>query len=102
MLDLISSNQDEVLASLGIPLPHFLAAYKAANNLQGIPTPTINFNFQEKLNHANGTPNLGEEETPIPPDGTPARGGPPAQQVTPPTLGYGALVVLLGGNQPES
>jgi hypothetical protein len=102
VLDLIASNQDEILASLGIPLPNFLAAYKGANNLQGIPTPTINFNFQEELNHANGTPNLGEEETPIPPDGTPARGDSPAQQVTRPTPGYGALVVLLGGNQPES
>ncbi len=78
MLDLIASNQDEVLALLGIPLPNFLAAYKAANNLQGIPTPTINFNFQEELNHANGTPNLGEEETSISPGGTPARGGSPA------------------------
>jgi hypothetical protein len=102
VLDLIASNQDEVLASHGIPLPNFLAAYKGANNLQGIPTPTINFNFQEELNHANGTPNLGEEETPIPPDGTPAQDSSPAQQVTPPTPGYGALVVFLGGNQPES
>jgi hypothetical protein len=102
VLDLIASNQDKVLASLGIPLPNFLAAYKAANNLQGIPTPTINFNFQEELNRANGTPHLREEETPIPPGGTPAWGGSPAQQVTPPTPGDGTLVVLLGGNQPVS
>ncbi len=102
MLDLIASNQDKVLASLGIPLPNFLAAYKAANNLEGIPTPTINFNFQEELNRVNGTPHLREEETPIPPGGTPARGGFPTQQVTPPTPGDGALVILLGGNQPES
>jgi hypothetical protein len=35
MLDLIAGNQDQdyILVSLGIPLPKFLAAYKAAHNL---------------------------------------------------------------------
>jgi len=46
---------------LGIPLPKFLAAYKAANNLQGIPTPTINFNFQDELDQINGTAPLKAE-----------------------------------------
>jgi hypothetical protein len=35
MLDLIAGNQDDILVLLGIPLPKFLAAYKAAQNLQG-------------------------------------------------------------------
>jgi hypothetical protein len=33
----------------------FLAAYKAANNLHVIPSPTINFDFQELLDKINGT-----------------------------------------------
>ncbi len=45
MLDLITGNQDDILVLLGIPLPKFLAAYKVAHNLQGIPTVTIDFNF---------------------------------------------------------
>ena len=49
---------------LGIPLPKFLAAYKAANNLQGIPTPTINFNFQDELDPINGTATLEAEAAP--------------------------------------
>jgi hypothetical protein len=49
VLDLTADNQDGILVLLGIPLPKFLAAYKAAHNLQGIPTPTINFNFQDEL-----------------------------------------------------
>ncbi len=47
VLDLISGNQNDILVLLRIPLPKFLAAYKVAHNLQGIPTPTINFNFQD-------------------------------------------------------
>jgi hypothetical protein len=47
VLDLLAGNQEDILVSLGIPLNKFLAAYKTANNLQGIPTPTINFNFQD-------------------------------------------------------
>ena len=35
IMDLIAVHQDDVLASLAIPLPKFLAAYKAANNLLG-------------------------------------------------------------------
>ncbi len=76
MLDLIAGNQDNILVSLGIPLPKFLAAYKVAHNLQGIPTPTINFNFQDKLDQINGTTPLGAEEAP--PIAPPAFGGPPA------------------------
>jgi hypothetical protein len=45
VLDLIAGNQEDILVSLGIPLPKFLAAYKAAHKPQGISTPTINFNF---------------------------------------------------------
>jgi len=64
VLDLIAGNQDDILVSLGIPLPKFLAAYKAAHNLQGIPTPTIDFNFQDELDRINGTPPLEEEAAP--------------------------------------
>jgi hypothetical protein len=49
VLDLITANQDNILVLLGIPLPKFLSAYKVAHKLQGIPTPTINFNFQDEL-----------------------------------------------------
>ena len=35
VIDLLALHQDQVLASLAIPLPTFLAAYKAANNLLG-------------------------------------------------------------------
>ncbi len=49
VLDLIAGNQNDILLALGIPLPKILAAYKAAHNLQGIPTPTINLNFQDEL-----------------------------------------------------
>jgi hypothetical protein len=61
MLDLIANN---LLVSLGIPLPKFLAAYKATHKLQGIPTPTINFNFQDELDRINGTAPLEEEAAP--------------------------------------
>jgi hypothetical protein len=56
-MDLIASTSDDILKPLGITLPNFLAAYKAANNLQGgITTPTVNFNFQNELNRINATP----------------------------------------------
>ncbi len=64
VLDLIAGNQDNILVLLGIPLPKFLAAYKAAHKLQGIPTPTINFNFQDELDQINGTALLEEEAAP--------------------------------------
>jgi hypothetical protein len=64
VLDLIAGNQDDILVLLGIPLPKFLAAYKAANNLQGIPTPTINFNFQDELDQINGTAPLKQKQLP--------------------------------------
>lgn len=64
VLDLIADNQDNILVLLGIPFPKFLAAYKVAHNLQGIPTPTINFNFQDKLDRINGTAPLKAEEAP--------------------------------------
>jgi hypothetical protein len=38
--------------------------YKAANNLQRIPTPTINFNFQDKLDQINGTAPFEAEAAP--------------------------------------
>ena len=71
VLDLIAGNQDDILVSLGIPLNKFLAAYKTANNLQGIPTPTINFNFQEELDRINGTVPL-EAEAATPANATAA------------------------------
>jgi hypothetical protein len=59
VMDLIATHQDEVLALLAIPLPTFLAAYKAANNLLGgIPSPTVPHNLKDKISHANGTPRL--------------------------------------------
>jgi hypothetical protein len=62
MMDLIASGQDDILVLLGITLLKFLAAYKAAKNLHGgIPTLTVNFNFQNELNHINGTPPLAIE-----------------------------------------
>jgi hypothetical protein len=64
MMDLIATAQDNIPASLTFPLPKFLAAYKAANNLQGrIPTPTIPFNFKDEINRVNGTPPLEVQET---------------------------------------
>jgi hypothetical protein len=54
-----------ILVPLGITLPKILAAYKMANKLQGgIPTPTVNFNFLNELNHINGTPQLAIETQP--------------------------------------
>ena len=64
VLDLIAGNQDDILVSLGIPLNKILAAYKVAHKLQRIPTPTINFNFQDELDRINGTPPLEEEAAP--------------------------------------
>jgi hypothetical protein len=64
VLDLIAGNQDYILVLLGIPLPKCLAAYKVAHNLQGIPTPTIGFNFQDELGQINGTASLGEDADP--------------------------------------
>jgi hypothetical protein len=59
VMDLLASAQDEILASLTIPLQNFLAAYKAANNLLGrIPTPTVTCNFEDKIDHFNDTPCL--------------------------------------------
>ncbi len=64
-MDLIASTPDDILVPLGITLPNFLAAYKAANQLQGgIPTPTVDFNFQNELNRINGTPQLAIEDQP--------------------------------------
>ena len=54
VLYLNAGNQDNILVFLGIPFPKFLVAYKVAHNLQGIPTPTNNFNFQDKLDRING------------------------------------------------
>jgi len=64
VLNQAAGNQDDILVLLGIPLPKFLAAYKMAHGLQGIPTPTINFNFQVKLDRINGTAPLEEEAAP--------------------------------------
>jgi hypothetical protein len=67
VLDLIAGNQDDILVLLGISLPKCLAASKAAHNLQGIPTPTIGFNFQDELDQINGTTPLRAEADPPPP-----------------------------------
>ncbi len=65
MMDLITSAQEDILVPLRVTLPKFLAAYKAANNLQGgVPTPTVVFNFQNELNRINGTPPLAIEAQP--------------------------------------
>jgi hypothetical protein len=60
VMDLIATHQDKVLALLAIPLPTFLAAYKAANTnlLGGIPSPTVNHNLEDEISHVNGTPRL--------------------------------------------
>jgi hypothetical protein len=59
VMDLIATHQDEVLASLAIPLPTFLAAYKMANNLLGgIPSPTAIHNLEDEISRVNGTPCL--------------------------------------------
>jgi hypothetical protein len=63
VIDLLALSQDQVLASLAIPLPTFLAAYKAANNLLGgIPKPTVDHNFDEEIDRVNGTPRLEANE----------------------------------------
>jgi hypothetical protein len=93
VLDLIAGNQDNKLVLLGIPLPKFLATYKVAHNLQGIPTPTINFNFQDELDQINGTTSLGAEAAP--PGIPPAPGAPFAPS-------DGAFVVITGGDHSES
>jgi hypothetical protein len=65
VIDLIASAPDNILVPLGITLLKYLAAYKVANQLQGgIPTPTVNFNFQNELNRINGTPQLAIEAQP--------------------------------------
>jgi hypothetical protein len=65
LMDLIASAPDDILVPLRITHPKLLAAYKAANKLQGgIPTPTVDFNFQNELNHVNGTPQLAIEAQP--------------------------------------
>jgi hypothetical protein len=65
MMDLIASAPDDILVPLGITLPKFLAAYKAANQLQGgISTLTIDFNFQNELNCISSTPQLVIEDQP--------------------------------------
>ncbi len=59
VIDLIAAHQDNVLGLFAIPLPTFLAAYKAANNLLGgIPSPTVNHNLDKEISHVNGTPRL--------------------------------------------
>jgi hypothetical protein len=64
-MDLIASAPDNILLPLGITLPKFLAAYKAANQIQwGIPIPTVDFNFQNELNRIDGTPQLVIEAQP--------------------------------------
>ncbi len=65
VMDLIASALDDILVPLEIILPKFLAVYKAANQLQGgIPTLTVDFNFQNELNRINGTPQLMIEDQP--------------------------------------
>ncbi len=93
MLDLTAGNQDDILLLLRIPLPKFLAAYKAAHNLHGIPTPTINFNLQDELDQNNSTAPLGAEAAP--PGTLPAPGAPFAP-------GNGALIIITGSNHSES
>ena len=64
-MDLIASAPDNILVPLGITLLKYLAAYKVANQLQGgIPTPTVNLNFQNELNHINNTAQLMIEDQP--------------------------------------
>jgi hypothetical protein len=66
VIDLLALHQDQVLASLVIPLPTFLAAYKAANNLLGgIPKPTVEHNLDEEIGRVNGTPRLKANEDAI-------------------------------------
>jgi hypothetical protein len=60
IIDLIAKHQDDILVPLGMTTKTFLAAYKAANNLQVIPSITINFDFQGLLDKINGT--LSEEK----------------------------------------
>ena len=61
IMDLLATHQDDLLGSLGIPLPQFLAAYKAANNLLGgIPFPTVNHNLEDDIARVNGTPRLAD------------------------------------------
>ncbi len=63
IIDLITKHRDDILVPLGMTTKTFLAAYKAANNLQVIPSPTINFDFQgllDKINNVIGTNNMGE------------------------------------------
>jgi hypothetical protein len=65
VMELIASAPDNILVPLGITLPKSLAAYKAANQLRGgIPTLTVNFNFQNELNRIKGTPQLAIEAQP--------------------------------------
>jgi hypothetical protein len=63
IIDLITKHWDDILVPLRMTTKTFLAAYKAANNLQVIPSPTINFDFQGLLDENNvviGANNMGE------------------------------------------
>ena len=73
IIDLIAKHRDDILVPLGMTTKTFLAAYKAANNLQVIPSPTINFDFQELLDEINGTP-PGENPVAAPNDNNPNAG----------------------------
>jgi hypothetical protein len=66
VMDLFASAQNKILTLLSILLQNFLAAYKAATNLLGgIPTPTVTYNFEDKINHINNTPRLKTTENAI-------------------------------------
>ncbi len=63
IINLIAKHRYDILVPLGMTTKTFLAAYKAANNLQVIPSPTINFDFQGLLDEIKvviGTNNMGE------------------------------------------
>jgi hypothetical protein len=49
IIDLITKHRDHILVPLGMTTKTFLAAYKAANNLQVIPSPTINLTSKNSL-----------------------------------------------------
>jgi hypothetical protein len=83
VLDLIAGNQDDILVLLGIPLPKFIAAYKAAHKKQGIPTPTIDFNFQDELDQINGTAPLDSWNRRSSPHHSPRRRRPPSPRSPP-------------------
>jgi hypothetical protein len=75
VMDLLASAQDKIFALLAFPLQNFLAAYKAANNLLGwIPTPSVTYNFEDRINHNNDTPCLEATENAIASFTAPANG----------------------------